>query len=62
MTPIHLSPSYHRYDESDYFRIDPYLGDENDLKRLIEKAHLEDIKIIIDLVPHHASPCIKEMK
>jgi glycosidase len=46
---------------SDYFSIDPYLGDENDLKRLIEKAHLEDIKIIIDLVPHHASPCIKEM-
>jgi len=61
MTPIHLSPSYHRYDVSDYFSIDPYLGDENDLKRLIEKAHLEDIKIIIDLVSHHASPCIKEM-
>lgn len=32
--------------------IEPYLGGEEELKELIEKAHSLDIKIILDIVPH----------
>ncbi len=61
MTPIHPSPSYHRYDIIDYFSIDPYLGALEDLKTLLERAHSNNIRVVIDLVPHHASPCFIRM-
>ncbi len=53
LNPIFQSFSNHRYDTSDYMKIDEVLGDEQDLKSLIEKAKKLDIKIIFDGVFNH---------
>ncbi len=53
LCPIVLSQSNHRYDTSDYSKIDPYVGDYSDLKSLCDKAHSMDMKIILDGVFNH---------
>src|SRR5664279_1647929 len=40
LNPIFQSTSNHRYNTSDYYRIDPKLGDMTDFKALLEVAHL----------------------
>jgi len=55
LTPIFLSPSYHKYDVADYYQIDPQFGTMEDLKELIELCHERDVKIILDLVINHTS-------
>lgn len=55
LTPINSSPSYHKYDVSDYYKIDPKFGTMDDLENLIKKAHSLGIKVIIDLVINHSS-------
>ena len=46
LNPIFSSYSNHRYDTSDYMKIDSVLGDEEDLKSLINSAKKLGIKII----------------
>jgi cyclomaltodextrinase len=53
LNPIFLSPSTHRYNTTDYLKIDPKLGDIQDFKALIEVAHRNDIHIILDGVFNH---------
>lgn len=53
LNPIFLSQSNHRYDTSDYEVIDPYLGTNEDMKKLCSKAHEYGIKIVIDGVLNH---------
>lgn len=55
LMPIHPSPSYHGYDVTDYYAVNPQYGTMDDFKRLLEEAHKRDIKIIIDLVLNHTS-------
>ena len=55
LTPIYPSPSYHKYDITDYCAIDPEYGTLDHLHELIEKAHAKNIKIILDLVLNHCS-------
>ncbi|WP_020375228.1 glycoside hydrolase family 13 protein [Sulfobacillus thermosulfidooxidans] len=55
LTPIFLSPSNHRYDIVDYFRIDPLLGTMADLQSLVHKLHQHDMKLILDAVFNHTS-------
>ena len=57
LTPIFKSPSYHRYDVVDYLSIDPYLGTISDFLDLVREARERDIRIILDVVPNHVSPC-----
>ena len=49
LTPIFRSPSYHRYDVIDYHVVDKYLGTLEDFKELLNKAHSNNIKVVIDL-------------
>ena len=56
LSPIFVSPSYHKYDTSDYYTIDPKFGTEQDLKDLIEICHKRNVKLILDLVVNHTSP------
>lgn len=57
LTPIYLSPSYHRYDVVDHKRVDPFLGGEEAFEKLINVAHDRGMRVVIDLVAHHLSPC-----
>ncbi len=53
LTPEFLSPSYHKYDVTDYYRIDPVFGTEEDLKELAALCHERDVKLILDLPLNH---------
>ncbi|HUG33264.1 MAG TPA: alpha-amylase family glycosyl hydrolase, partial [Anaerolineales bacterium] len=55
LMPIHPSPSYHGYDVTDYYEVNPEYGTMEDFKRLLDEAHNRDIRIIIDLVLNHSS-------
>lgn len=55
LNPIFESPSNHKYDTSDYFKIDPSFGTLKDFERLVEQCHRRGIKIIIDGVFNHTS-------
>ena len=55
LSPIFSSPSYHKYDTTDYYKIDWRFGTEEDLKELIDKCHERNVKVILDLVINHTS-------
>jgi glycosidase len=54
LTPIFESPSAHKYDTTDYLKIDPAFGDEADLRRLADECHRRGIRIILDAVFNHS--------
>jgi glycosidase len=45
--------SYHHYACSDYYKIDPRLGKNEDYLRLSETCHSNGLKLMIDVVPNH---------
>ena len=51
--PIHPSTSYHKYNVSDYYAIDPQYGTMEDFEELIAQCEKRDIHVIIDLVVNH---------
>lgn len=53
LNPIFEAQSNHRYDTSDYEKIDSVLGTQQDLKELCAKAKELDISIILDGVFSH---------
>ena len=54
-TPIFQSASNHRYHTHDYFRVDPMLGGDPALRRLVDAAHKRGMKVVLDGVFNHAS-------
>ncbi len=54
INPIFQSPSNHRYNTTDYYRIDPKLGSSGEFKDLLELAHRNGVRIILDGVFNHA--------
>ena len=55
LSPIFVSPSYHKYDVVDYYQVDPKFGTNEDLKELIDLCHERGVKIILDMVINHSS-------
>ncbi len=53
LNPIFEAQSNHRYDTSDYSKIDSLLGTEKDLKSLCDKAGEKGISVILDGVFSH---------
>ncbi len=53
LTPIFRSPSYHKYDVTDYYAIDPAFGTQADLEELIALCHERNVKLILDLPLNH---------
>jgi len=46
----------HGYDTTDHYRIDPRLGEDADLDRLIDEAHRRGLKVVLDGVFNHVGP------
>ena len=55
LSPIFTSPSYHKYDVTNYYEIDPKFGTMEDLKDLIKVCHERGVKLILDLVINHTA-------
>ncbi len=55
LMPIFKSPSYHGYDTTDYYAINPNYGTIDDLKKLVKAAHKRGIKVILDIAINHSS-------
>jgi cyclomaltodextrinase / maltogenic alpha-amylase / neopullulanase len=55
LTPIFPSPSYHGYDATSFFEINPRLGTKEDFRELVDQAHARGIRILMDFVPNHWS-------
>jgi len=53
LNPIFQSPSNHRYNTTDYYRIDPKLGDMLDFHALIDLAHRNNVRVVLDGVFNH---------
>ena len=54
LSPAHPSDSYHAYDVTDYYTVNPLYGTEQDFKDLIEAAHAKGIQIYMDYVLNHS--------
>jgi glycosidase len=55
LMPISPSPSYHKYDVTDYYGIDPAYGTMEDFEELIAACGRLGIGVVIDLVINHSS-------
>lgn len=55
LMPINPSPSYHGYDVTDYYGVNPDYGTMDDFKNFISEAHKRGIRVVIDFVLNHTS-------
>jgi len=55
LMPINPSPSYHGYDVTDYYGVNPEYGTTEDLRRLLAECHRRGMRVIVDLVLNHSS-------
>ena len=63
LMPIHPSTSYHKYNVSDYYAIDPAYGTMEDFDTFLAECQKRDIHVILDLVVNHSgseNPWFKE--
>ena len=56
LSPIMSAVSYHGYDITSFYTIDPKLGTMADYKNLVNEAHERGIKIVLDMPINHTSP------
>lgn len=54
LMPIHPSTTYHKYNVSDYYAIDPAYGTLEDFDQLIAECNARGIRVILDLVLNHS--------
>ncbi len=55
LMPIAKSPGYHGYDVSDYYRVEPDYGTNEDFRQFINAAHARGIRVLVDMVLNHMS-------
>lgn len=53
LMPIHPSTTYHKYNVTDYYAIDPDYGTMEDFEALMAACQERGIKVILDLVLNH---------
>ncbi len=55
LMPVFASPSYHGYDTTDYYALNPQYGTPDDFQRLLDECHRRGIAVVIDLMINHTS-------
>ena len=55
LMPVFPSPTYHKYDVTDYLDIDSQYGTLDDMDRLIAACHERGVRLILDLPVNHTS-------
>lgn len=45
--------SYHGYATTDYYKVDPRFGTNEDYRRLVDEAHQEGLKVVMDMIFNH---------
>lgn len=45
--------SYHGYATTDYYRVDPRFGTNDEYKRLCDEAHAKGLKVVMDMIFNH---------
>ena len=53
LTPLNPSPTPHRYNATDLMTVDPLLGGDAALTRLVNAAHARGMKVVVDLSVTH---------
>jgi glycosidase len=53
LMPIMNSPTYHKYDVTDYKSINPDYGTIEDFKKFVDEAHKRNIRVLVDLILNH---------
>ena len=53
-TPINEAYSNHKYDTTDYEKIDPHFGDDETMKQFVAEAHKRGIRVMLDAVFNHS--------
>lgn len=56
LNPLFAARSFHKYDTTDYTRVDPDFGTEADLQELVRQAHANGIRVMLDAVFNHCGP------
>ncbi|MGZ4750476.1 MAG: pullulanase-type alpha-1,6-glucosidase [Oryzihumus sp.] len=52
------SAGYHGYWITDFTKIDPHLGSNEDMKRLVAAAHAKGMKVFFDIITNHTADVI----
>ncbi len=55
LMPIYPTVSYHGFDVTDYYAVNPEYGSMQDFQRLLEEAHQRGLRVVIDLPLNHTS-------
>ena len=55
LMPVMPSPTYHKYDTTDYEAVDEAYGTTEDFRALADACHKKGIRLIIDLAMNHSS-------
>ncbi len=55
MTPIFAAKSYHGYDTTNFYEIDPAVGTRKDFEDLAAAADAQGINLVLDLVQNHVA-------
>ena len=46
--------TYHGYATTDYYRVDPRFGTNEDYRRLCDEAHAKGLKVVMDMIFNHS--------
>ena len=55
LMPVAESPSYHGYDATNYYKVEPDYGTNDDFRRMVAEAHRRGIRVLVDMVLNHSS-------